>query len=83
MKINEFEQIPNVEIEIVKNVLKEVNLEDAALACMGTSPDNRAYMARIYENNQLEDQIKKLSPVPIAEIEKQQLNMIDKINKLI
>lgn len=83
MKIEEFEQILDIELEVVKNALKEVKLENVALACMGTSPDNRTYIAKLYENAQLEDEIKKLGAVPIVEIEKQQLSIIDKINELL
>ena len=79
--ITEFEQIPNVDLEIVKSVLTEIKFEELALACMGTSPDNRAYLGKLFEDNTLEEAIKKLGPVPIAEIEKQQLNIMRKINE--
>lgn len=80
-KINEFEQIPEVDSEIVKNVLREMKFEDVVLACVGTSPDNRAYIEELYGDKRLEEAIKSHGAVPIIEIEKQQLNIIQKINE--
>lgn len=83
MKITEFEQIINIELNVVKRSLKEIKIEDVALACMGTSPDNRSFIAKLYEKDKLDDEIKKLGSVPIVQIEKQQLNIVNKINELL
>ena len=34
MKITEFEEIINIELDVVKRSLKEIKIEDVALACM-------------------------------------------------
>ena len=80
-KIKEFEQIPEIDVEVVKSVLTTMKLEDVALACKGTSPDNIAYIAKLYEGNALEEAIKNLGAVRIADIEKQQTDIINKINE--
>ena len=81
VKIEEFEQIPDVDLKIVKSVLEEIEFKDIVLACRGTSPDNRLYIGKLFEDEKLEEAIKNLGAVPIAEIEKQQLNIIQKINE--
>ena len=83
MKITEFEQIKNVEIDIVKKVLQEIKIEDVALACKGTSPDNVFFLLKLYEKEKLEDEIKKLGLVPIVDVERQQLYIVNKINELL
>ena len=83
MKITEFEQIIHVEIEMVEKVLKDIKIEDVALACKGTSPDNRIFIAKLYEKDKLEDEIKKLVSFPIVQFEKQQLYIVNKINELL
>ncbi len=80
-KIYKFEQIPEVNSEIVKRVIKEMRFEDVVLACMGTSPDNRQYIEELYGGNGFQSTIIALGSVPIIEIEKQQLNIIHKINE--
>ena len=80
-QIKEFEQIPEIDVEVIKSVLASMKLEDVALACKGTSPDNTAYIAKLYEGNALDEAIKSLGAVRIADIEKQQIDIINKINE--
>ena len=82
-QIKEFEQIPQIDVEVVKSVLASMKLEEVALACKGTSPDNTAYIAKLYEEDTLKEAIKSLGAVRIADIEKQQTDIINKINEKI
>lgn len=82
-RLDDFEQISNVAPEIVKSVLKEMKIEDVALAYMGTSPDNRQYIEELYDDKCLGDTIRNLGAVPIVEIEKQQLYIVQKINEIL
>ena len=75
------QDITNKVAQDANGTVKIEEFENVVLACRGTSPDNRLYIGTLFEDGKLEEAMKNLGAVPIAEIEKQQLNIIQKINE--
>lgn len=81
--IHSFEEIMELPADVVKSVINSISLEDLAMACMGTSPDNRDYIIGLYEDSELRTAIQAHESVLITKIEDKQREVISKINEIL
>lgn len=79
-KIYSFEDVQSLDTGIVKSVLELFDVKDLAVACMGTSPQNKKFIFTTLNNGDLESAVLSHNPMPLAEVEDMQQKILAQIN---
>lgn len=79
-RITDFEQIPTISENDLKEALKQVDVNSLVIALMGASPETNAFMERVFPNIDYEKARKDIGRVRIEAVEDMQSRIISMIN---
>lgn len=79
-RIGDFEQIPAVPENEVKELLKSFDAASLAIALMGASPETNHFFERVFDGIDFEAERKRSGPVRVETVEDMQRQMVAMIN---
>lgn len=82
-RLYSFEEIGNVDDDLLRDVLKRFSPDELAAACKGTSPENKKRIMELCGDVELEASIITQEPIAIVQIEHIQREIVDRINDVL